>query len=362
MKSKNVYFKRMNYYKEDVESKEFNGINISSYDEKTVFVQDISEFKKENEEKFKKVFDFERASRQKNTGLGDEYINDVMTKFNSGKHIKIKSNHNFEKPIFISFDLSDEENVLYDLNYIELEENAKAKIVIYYDSHGSSDYRNGINTIKLNKHSNLELLKIQNLSDESRNFETNKIICSYRSKLEAFQVEFGSKLSVSSTTTYAREEWSDISIYPLCFVDKSKKMDIEQNLIINGRNTLAIINANSCMKDKSIKMVRGNVFLNKGCKSSIGRFSSSDIMLNSGVKSECIPTILCDEDDVMGEHGASFAPLSKEKLFYLMARGITRAEAKKLIVSATFNPVFELIEEEELRETLKENLKKRLDE
>jgi len=86
--------------------------------------------------------------------------------------------------------------------------------------------------------------------------------------------------------------------------------------------------------------------LNKGCSASVARFADNSIMLDKNAVGASIPTIFCDEDDVIGEHAASFAAIDKEKLYYLMSRGFDELSAKKLIIDAAFRPVFNSIPDE----------------
>ena len=47
-----------------------------------------------------------------------------------------------------------------------------------------------------------------------------------------------------------------------------------------------------------------------------------------------MPTILCDEDDVAGNHGATIGHVRPDQLFYLACRGISEAQAEELFLRA----------------------------
>lgn len=46
------------------------------------------------------------------------------------------------------------------------------------------------------------------------------------------------------------------------------------------------------------------------------------------------PSILCDEDDVAGNHGATIGHVRDEQLFYLACRGLDQNAAEDLFVRA----------------------------
>ncbi|MCI7546131.1 MAG: SufD family Fe-S cluster assembly protein, partial [Treponema porcinum] len=47
-----------------------------------------------------------------------------------------------------------------------------------------------------------------------------------------------------------------------------------------------------------------------------------------------IPVILCDEEDVSGEHGATIGRLGDDVLFYMQSRGIPKESAENIIARA----------------------------
>lgn len=83
-------------------------------------------------------------------------------------------------------------------------------------------------------------------------------------------------------------------------------------------------------------------------------------MLDKNAVAASIPTIFCDEDDVIGEHAASFSAIDAEKLYYLMSRGFDELSAKKLIIDSAFRPVFNAIPDETVRNRLNAEFDTRL--
>ena len=59
--------------------------------------------------------------------------------------------------------------------------------------------------------------------------------------------------------------------------------------------------------------------------------------------------LLCHEEDVEGEHGVASGKLAESKLFYIMTKGISYEDAKKLIVKANFSQIIRTIPNEELQ-------------
>ena len=70
--------------------------------------------------------------------------------------------------------------------------------------------------------------------------------------------------------------------------------------------------------------------------------------------------LLCHEEDVVGAHGVSTGKIDEEKLFYLMSRGLTEEESKKLILNANYNIVIDKILDEDTKELVRKEINNRL--
>ena len=69
------------------------------------------------------------------------------------------------------------------------------------------------------------------------------------------------------------------------------------------------------------------------------------VMLGDGVVNQTIPLILCGEEDVEGNHGATIGRLDEKMLFYLASRGIPEEAARSLLARARIEAVVDLLPE-----------------
>lgn len=384
------YFKRLDYHIQDVPTAPFSGIFFHT-ESKTAQYLPIEDFLKTcSAEQIAKIFNTEKSPREKNCGLGKRFTDEVQVKRNSGFYLKIEADNAAEydktesgntqsgkdsgnlagvvgaagQDFFVHFTVDAAYSVLFDRSYIDIADNAAARLILYFDTDEKSpalqSYRNGLISIRIGKHAAVEIIKIQNFADTALNFETVRMDVGERASVTVHDIQLGSQKSGVSYSSYMQEDWAEVYIFPLYFVDKTRRMDLEHNLIINGKSTLSEIKARGALKNEAHKVFRGNIFLNKGCSASVARFADNSIMLDKNAVGASIPTIFCDEDDVIGEHAASFAAIDKEKLYYLMTRGFDELSAKKLIIDAAFRPVFNSIPDEAIRNRLNAEFDARL--
>ena len=358
------YFKRLDYRIRDVPSAPFSGIFFHT-ESKTAQYLTIDRFiETASPETLAKIFNTEKSPREKNCGLGKRFTDEVQVKRNSGFYLKIDAAAGAMQDFFVRFTMDAGHPVLFDQSYIDIADNTAARLILYFDTDEKSpalqSYRNGLISIRVGKYAAVEIIKIQNFSDAALNFETVRMDVGERAMVTVHDIQLGSQKSGVSYSSYMQEDWAEVYIFPLYFVDKTRRMDLEHNLIINGKSTLSEIKARGALKNEAHKVFRGNIFLNKGCSASVARFADNSIMLDKNAAGTSIPTIFCDEDDVIGEHAASFAAIDKEKLYYLMSRGFDELSAKKLIIDAAFRPVFNSIPDETIRNRLNAEFDARL--
>lgn len=102
-----------------------------------------------------------------------------------------------------------------------------------------------------------------------------------------------------------------------------------------GKKTQCNIDANGALMGQSKKVLRGTIDLVRGCKGAEGTERETVLLVDEQVENKTIPVILCDEDDVAGNHGATIGHVAADQLFYLKCRGLSQEAAEGLFATAT---------------------------
>jgi Fe-S cluster assembly protein SufD len=89
---------------------------------------------------------------------------------------------------------------------------------------------------------------------------------------------------------------------------------------------------------------------------------SRNLLLSKAAHADAIPGLEIEANDVRCTHAAAVAQVDREQLYYLRARGLGEATAKRLIVDGFLQELAERAPEGELRERLSEALAQRLGE
>jgi Fe-S cluster assembly protein SufB len=84
---------------------------------------------------------------------------------------------------------------------------------------------------------------------------------------------------------------------------------------------------------------RGTVYVAKEARGAKGHVECSTLLLSPESRTETIPTLNAETEEVELAHEATVGRLSQENLFYLMSRGLDEAEAMSLMVNGFVSPI-----------------------
>ena len=113
-------------------------------------------------------------------------------------------------------------------------------------------------------------------------------------------------------------------------------LDINHLVRMRGTSTRALLTESGVLNEAAKKTLRATIDLVRGAKDAQGNEIETVMILGDDVVNKTMPVILCDEDDVAGNHGATIGSVSPEQLDYLAARGLSHQAAEQMFIRALF--------------------------
>ncbi len=296
--------------------------------------------------------------KDKKYGVSEKHVALTETFYNVANYLEIEKNKNIEKPIFINMTLDENNRVLLDKTTIVLAEGSSATVVINYV--GEVGEQNGILNIFAEDNSNLDVVVMQDFGSKVRHYFSAVSFIGRDANVEFNKIDIGGNEIVTDYSSYLEQSGSNSNVRSLYFGDNDSKLDMSYNTYHKSKFSTSNVSVNGALKDDARKVFRGNLFFDRGASKSVGREEEFVILLDESVKAHSIPALLCDEDDVIGEHAASAGQIDCNKLFYLMSRGISEEDAKKTIILGSYEEALSSIPNEELRKDVEKTISKKL--
>ena len=108
-----------------------------------------------------------------------------------------------------------------------------------------------------------------------------------------------------------------------------------------------------CLKDTARSVYQGLIQVSEGAQRTDAYQANRNLLLSDTSRADSIPGLEILANDVRCTHGATIGHVDDEQMYYLMARGLHRATAQRLIVEGFFAPVLDRIPLEHVREQLR---------
>lgn len=120
-----------------------------------------------------------------------------------------------------------------------------------------------------------------------------------------------------------------------------------------GTNTEGHMDFKTVVNGGGYTTFDGMIKIEKASRGTISRLEEHAIHLSAKARSDSIPGLMIDTNDVQrAGHASTSGQIDEEMLFYMRSRGIQRDEAIHLIVLGLFEPVLDRIPDEAVRERI----------
>ncbi|GAB2723271.1 Fe-S cluster assembly protein SufD [Paenibacillus thermoaerophilus] len=199
------------------------------------------------------------------------------------------------------------------------------------------------------------------------NLEESAIGVSYRraelandARVEWTLGELNNGNAVADTATILLGNGSSSDSKGISVGSGSQKMDITTRAVHWGKMTPSEMITRAVMREEATAIINGITKIEKGATGANGQQTEKVLMLSPNARGDANPILLIDEDDVKAGHSASVGQVNPEQVYYLMSRGIPRAEAERLIIYGFLSPVIEDVPLENVRNQLQTLVERKL--
>lgn len=128
----------------------------------------------------------------------------------------------------------------------------------------------------------------------------------------------------------------------------------------NVGETTSEFKAYHIAKNGSQTYVKTNGVIKKGAKKSSAQHNTKGIIIDKKSYIQADPLLEIEEYDVVAGHGASIGDLDEAEIFYLMSRGLSKADSERMIIGGLVSPVLSQIKDEYSIEFIEQKLMKLL--
>ena len=261
------------------------------------------------------------------------------------KVITTKKGVKVEKPVKITYKAGEENSLNSHIIYVS--EGSELTLIEVFESEKRENLLGLQTRVYVCENASIKLVRVNLLSENTDHFDDLGFHLENDAKAELVQLELGGKHSYVGVRTELvgrKSEYRSATGY-LCKGDSL----LDMNFVTNewGKKVSSNMDASGVLLDNSTKVYRGTIDFKEGAKGASGFEKEDTLLFSPNIINKSVPLILCHEEDVEGDHGATIGRIDEKLLFYIKSRGIDEKAAKQLMTEAYINAVTEQIGDDE---------------
>jgi Fe-S cluster assembly protein SufD len=214
--------------------------------------------------------------------------------------------------------------------------------------------------VLVGKRAHLTFVELQSLGSNVWNFSHERVRVGQGSKVDWIFSAVGTHVTKNFSEIDLDGEGAIGKMSGFYFADGDQHLDHDTQQNHNAPQTTSDLLFKGALKDASRSVWQGMIYVAPGAQKTDGYQANRNLVLSKGARADSIPGLEILADDVRCTHGATVGQMEEEHLFYLMARGLPRREAEKLVVDGFFDPVLQRIPFEGVRQRLKKAIEAKM--
>ena len=282
----------------------------------------------------------------------DRYGAFVNAFFNSGTLVYVPRGVILDRPLRRMLLLDSPKSGVVDQTFIYAEEGSKLVFLEELYSKGASSPALVASTVEVHvkSGSHVDFSSVQLLDDQAVHVSNRAIETLNDARATVSSLVLGASVSRSRMNFLLNGRGSFAEGFEIFFTDAKQRYDFETNLVHNSPDSTGSTQARGVLKGESQSIFKGMIKILNAAKNSRSYLAHHAMILERTAKSDGIPGLEIDTNEVKATHSASVAQIDEEQLFYLMARGLPLDEARRTVVLGFFEPVLSRVPIEQTRE------------
>jgi Fe-S cluster assembly protein SufD len=263
------------------------------------------------------------------------------------------------EPLRTVVELAGEGTAAFHRVLIVLERGASATFLEEFRS-SVPGYLNVVVELIVGDEARLEYVTVQEHHPGTRQFGTHRATVGRDAELDWVAAAVGGDRAKSRMESYLAAPGATVKVTGAYYLTGREHVDFDTTQEHGAPNTTSDLAFKGVLDDKARAVWRGVIRVDRGAQKTDAYQENRNLLLSTDAQATPIPGLEIQANDVRCTHGATVGQVDQGQLFYLMARGLTRAQAQQLIVRGFFEDVLERIGSEPVRARVTAAIESRL--
>lgn len=282
--------------------------------------------------------------------------------WNGGVFLYVPKNVVIDTPLQTIFLLDDAGSAFTPHVLIVADTNSQVTYVDNYISVNlnGSIVHNGAAEVIVKPGAKVQFATVHHLAEQATDVTYRRAVVENDGSIEWIIGEMNNGDSASETLSILKGNGSNSDAKVIAVGSGKQRLNYTTKAVHYGKSSNSQMITRAVMREEATAIINGITKIEKGATKADGQQTEKVLMLSPKARGDANPILLIDEDDVSAGHAASVGQVNPEQIYYLMSRGITRAEAEHLVIYGFLAPVVSDIPLEPLQKQLQGLVERKL--
>ena len=212
----------------------------------------------------------------------------------------------------------------------------------------------------LKDNAQVRYMNLQDFKHTAWNFLTGRAVLGKDADLRWIQVSWGSRLTKAFLDLDLRGQGGHGELLGLYFPTRRQHIDHQTLQLHRVANCYSDLLFNGALKHRARSVYMGIIKVLPGAQKTDAFQRNGNLILDRSARADSIPGLEIEADDVRCTHAATAAQVEDEYVFYLMARGLTRPQAERMIVQGFLQGVLDRVPVEAVMRKLEKVISRKI--
>jgi Fe-S cluster assembly protein SufD len=195
---------------------------------------------------------------------------------------------------------------------------------------------------------------------EVHDISTKRVEIRRDARVKWVPVHLGGHLTKQRLDIVTAEQGSDMRHTGLYFTEREEHLDLFTTDKHEEGHTTGDTVWKGALTGESRASYEGLIEIVPGAQESHTYLQTHSMLLSPKAKGDAIPSLIVKTDNVSASHGGTVGELDEEQIFYMMTRGVSRAEAVRVLVEGYFEEVVQRLDDPGLEELVRRRIADKL--
>lgn len=220
--------------------------------------------------------------------------------------------------------------------------------------------QSGVIELVMKDNAVVRYMNLQDFDHSAWNFLTGRAVMGRDTDLRWIQVSWGSRLTKAFLDLELNGPGGHGELLGLYFPTGRQHIDHQTLQIHRAPNCFSDLLFNGALKDRAHNVYMGVIKVLPDAQKTDAFQRNGNLILDGTARADSIPGLEIQADDVRCTHAATVSQVEDEYIFYLMARGLTRPQAERMIVQGFFQVVLDRVPVESVQHKLERVIERKI--